>query len=156
MGFFNSAGPLGRYGLVAAVLFSAAGCGAASSNPSSAKAKQAIDHQNDENAPPILTVANQSSNGYSIRVAVVRMPDGSKAEGSGVTRDAGGFVALASDVKDKPAGVLGYASVKEGTSHNVLVHSESKLTSGRYFVLLDPPGSSPAVVADSACQKRSW
>lgn len=145
-GILNAGLPPRRYGLAAALLVSAAGCGAAATTPTGTKAKQAISHQNAENGPPSLTVTDQSSSGYWIRVAALKATDGPKAESSG-SDHAGGYVAIASDVKDKPSVVLGYTAVKEGTDQNVMVRADSKLASGRYFVLLEPVGSKSSSVS---------
>ena len=37
--------------------------------------------------------------------------------------------------------------MKEGSQKNVTIHVNAKLMSGRYFVLLDPPGSVPTSVS---------
>ena len=74
----------------------------------STKAKQAINHQRTETSPPSLTVADQTSAGYTVVVAALRASDGPKAETAG-SNHGGGYVAIVSDLKDKPAAVLGYA-----------------------------------------------
>jgi len=58
----------------------------------------------------------------------------------------GARVMLATDVAGKPAVALGSVGVKEGTTTNVSIPLKAKLTTGRYFVLLEPSSASPTAV----------
>ena len=90
----------------------------------------------EQGVSPRITVApNQTSNGFKVVIDSVSLPEGP-------TPRSGGFVAIASDVGNKPGDILGYAKVGETTTRNLNITLASQVTTGRYFFLLYS-GSTP-------------
>ena len=136
---------IGGLGLVSALGIAISACGSPSSNPPStstsnaAAAKSAIRHENLSSGPTRVLVKSQHSAGDVVTVTSVTLPEVSPTRSGKVE----GYVVLAADLATKPGDVLGYAPVTEHKTKNIQIHVSTKLTSGSYFVLLDPNGVDP-------------
>ncbi|MGH9293547.1 MAG: hypothetical protein ACRD0B_03870 [Acidimicrobiales bacterium] len=138
--------------VVVALGLGASACSSAPTAQSQVRSnKNAARHQAHEAAQqPEILAADQSSNGYSVQVARVHLPEGSV----GTTKPgAGGYVAVSSDVASKPGTILGYTKVGEGISTSVPVRISSRLRTGTYDLLLftgdQPPTSPNGIVAET-------
>ena len=124
-------------------------CGTSSSSPTTsttnvAQSKAAIRQENLHNGPTRITVANQHSAGLVVVVKTATIPEVSAGSSSKSTIE--GYVALASSLANKPSEVLGYTKLTEVNVNNIKIHADANLTTGTYFVLLDPSGASPTKV----------
>ncbi len=131
-----------------ALLASACGGGGnASSTSSVAQSKNSIRQQNREAAvTSSMTVSNQSSTGSSVTVASITIKDTSNPAFDG-------RLSVASDVSGKPGTVLASVTVKEGTHTNVKIPVSAALTTGKYWVLLEPATAAPTSVATPLTEK---
>ena len=77
----------------------------------------------------------QVSDGFSVIVKQVTI-------GEGQSTGRGGRLIIASDISGTPGEALASTTVKEGTTRNVVIHLSAKLTTGRYFLLVQPASAS--------------
>jgi hypothetical protein len=111
---------------------------ASASSPISQHKAHRIQSQ-EEGIRPAMSVASQTSNGFSVTVSSVTLPEGA-APGSG------GFVALSNDVGGKPDEILGYAKLGERTSKQVKITVADQLNTGDYFFILYSSAKPPQKV----------
>ena len=83
--------------------------------------------------------ASQTSNGFSVTVSSVTLPEGS-------TPGTGGFVAISNDVAGKPDHILGYTKLGERTTKQVKITVADQLNTGSYFLLLYSSAKAPQKV----------
>jgi len=109
---------------LAATALTLAACGssqAASTTTSTAEQRPAA------SASPTVTLDASQSAGSSVKVDRVDLPR--KATGS-----AGGVVAICADVNGAPGTCDGYATVPNGISLDVMIHTPTPLVAGPYIV----------------------
>lgn len=98
--------------------------------------KNAVKKEGKELGTPATIVSTaQVSNGFSVIVKRVTIGEGRPA-------GRGGRVIIASDISGSPGEALASTTVKEGITRNVVIHLSAKLTTGRYFLLVQPASTS--------------
>ena len=128
---------------LAAVALTVAACGTGTT--SSPTTTEHVAQQGAESrSRPSLTISSQVSPS-SIVVTSATLPEGG-APGEG------GWLVVGTDDSGTIGSVLGSATIKEGTNHNVVIHVSSALPNGTYLVGLfrgsqvPTPGAQPLVM----------
>jgi hypothetical protein len=86
-----------------------------------------------------MSVVSQTSNGFSVTVSSVTLPEGP-------TPGSGGFIAISNDVGGKPDEILGYTKLGERTTKQVKITVADQLSTGNYFFLLYSSAKAPRKV----------